>query len=61
MTAMMLPLRTAREIPPFGSKGDPVETRWRNGCFILEALLQNRLNDNVLTDVGSACESAGAR
>jgi hypothetical protein len=26
---------TAREIPIFGSKGDPVETRWRDGCFIL--------------------------
>jgi hypothetical protein len=26
VTAMMLPLRTAREMPTFGSKGDPVET-----------------------------------
>jgi len=31
----MFPLRTAREMPTFGSKGDPVETRWRDGCFIL--------------------------
>jgi len=29
VTAMMLPLRTAREIPTFGSKGDPVEMCWR--------------------------------
>jgi hypothetical protein len=38
VTAMTLPLRTAREIPTLGSKGDPVETRWRCGCVILTVL-----------------------
>src|SRR5215471_3272235 len=35
VTAMIAPLRTAREIPTFGSNGDPVETRWRAGSFML--------------------------
>ena len=30
VTAMIFPLRTAREIPSFGSKGDPVEMCWRD-------------------------------
>jgi hypothetical protein len=29
VTAMICPDRTAREMPTFGSKGDPVETCWR--------------------------------
>ena len=29
VTAIMFPARTAREIPTFGSNGDPVETCWR--------------------------------
>jgi hypothetical protein len=29
VTAIMFPARTAREIPTFGSNGDPGETCWR--------------------------------
>jgi hypothetical protein len=38
VTAMTLPLRTAREIPTLGSNGDPVETCWRDGRLMLRVL-----------------------
>lgn len=40
VTAMMFPIRTAREIPTFGSNGDPVETCWR---LLLRAVAPSKI------------------
>jgi hypothetical protein len=39
VTAMICPLRTAREIPTLGSKGEPVETRRGDGRSISHSLV----------------------
>ena len=48
VTAMTVPLRTAREIPTFGSKGDPAETRWRVGCLMLRVPLGTIIENDAL-------------
>ena len=45
VTAMTLPLRTAREIPTLGSKGDPVETRCRDCCRMFLRLPHENHNE----------------
>lgn len=52
VTAMMRPLRTAREMPTFGSKGDPVETY----CRWMLKVLTCKLNQIVRLNV-EGCDS----
>ena len=51
---MIRPLRIAREIPTFGSKGDPVETCRRDCCGILR-LLAPDFRENHISKRKFAC------
>ena len=49
VTAIMLPARTAREIPTFGSHGEPVETCWRLLLTALAPFRRLTLHPELIT------------